>query len=750
MGKSFIVAAVVSGLAAGCLHSQPGHVEGGVLGRVVIYRNGVAFYERRAQVIDGRVAVQVPRERVDDFLKSLTVVDPATHRPLAVTIPRQQSESGSFLTMTLETGERTRAEVLLTYVTEAPAWKPSYRVVLGTAGKVELEGWAIVDNTTSEDWNGVLIGVGASSALAFRYDLWSVRRIDRDLLAGEDRLAIAPPSGVSPYSTAGAQELGSLDASEVREGDAREGELVEISGTAPAIDPTSTKTGVTITQDYVKTVPVPGRTFEGTLGSAAGSQPDTTGVSFAGSSSLENQYVVEGVNSTSTGETGEVISISSGGSGSTYRAPKPPPPVRTGDDKLRAISKQVIASHQGVIVEVSGAPSEAQSAASRGNAVKAALVDAGVPAGSIHVVTKLADGRAPGVRMLAIAPDAAPETRDLGPDAPVGESHFFADRPMTVKAGTSAMVSMVHGETTGGVAYLYDPVSERGDQRYAFKSVRLDNPTTDTLEPGPVTVYGEGRFIGEGITEPVPPHASVVVPFALDKQVVVACAETEEDRIAQILVVARGRVTADLQHRRTSVLTLTSRLGEATTVYVRHRLDAGWTMVEAPANALAVGDSKLYAVPLSAGATTTITLIEAMPTQRSLALGSSEALDLLTRYLEDPHADAALVASVAALLATHRKLADLDDRMGTLRDQLGEYRSRSRELAVQLVALKAVKTSGPPMATLRGKLAEMSSRAQAATIALVDAQDQQMMERVRLQNQLADLHLAKAPAVSTR
>ena len=77
--------------AIGCSHTQRTHVDGGVLGRVVIYRNGVAFYERTASVQDGRVTVRVPRDRVDDFLKSLTVVDPATRKPLSVTIPRQEA-----------------------------------------------------------------------------------------------------------------------------------------------------------------------------------------------------------------------------------------------------------------------------------------------------------------------------------------------------------------------------------------------------------------------------------------------------------------------------------------------------------------------------------------------------------------------------------------------------------------------------------------------------------------------------------
>ncbi|HEU0034940.1 MAG TPA: TonB-dependent receptor [Kofleriaceae bacterium] len=76
------------------------------------------------------------------------------------------------------------------------------------------------------------------------------------------------------------------------------GEVVKITDTAPTIDPTSTTQGITIDKNYIKNIPVPGRTFEAALGAAAGSQNDGLGVSFSGSSSLENQYYVDGVNTT--------------------------------------------------------------------------------------------------------------------------------------------------------------------------------------------------------------------------------------------------------------------------------------------------------------------------------------------------------------------------------------------------------------------------------------------------------------------
>jgi len=75
-------------------------------------------------------------------------------------------------------------------------------------------------------------------------------------------------------------------------------EVVTIKERAPAIDAGSTKQGTTLQQDYMKNVPNRGRTYEGVLGSAAGSQNDQYGMSFSGSTSVENSYIVDGVNTT--------------------------------------------------------------------------------------------------------------------------------------------------------------------------------------------------------------------------------------------------------------------------------------------------------------------------------------------------------------------------------------------------------------------------------------------------------------------
>ena len=60
-----------------------------------------------------------------------------------------------------DAGER---EVAASYMIPAAVWKSSYRLIFGAAGQPMLEGWAIVDNTTGEDWKKVQLVAGLGAA----------------------------------------------------------------------------------------------------------------------------------------------------------------------------------------------------------------------------------------------------------------------------------------------------------------------------------------------------------------------------------------------------------------------------------------------------------------------------------------------------------------------------------------------------------------------------------------------------------
>ena len=460
-----LVAGAVAALAAGgCGPALATHVHADQLGlgKVVVYRNGVAFYERHARVKGGTLTVGVPRDRVDDFLKSLTVVDAISGQPLPVSFPRQQSADGAVIEMTLQVPIRAdEADVRLTYVTEAPAWKPSYRLAMADDGSMMLEGWAVVDNVSGEDWKQVEIGVGSSAAMSFRYDLWGVRTVDRAELAPAEQFAVAPPMAVAPYGGSGEAQAtiidlsaGELRSTAINEEDARK---VGAMGGGVAAENTYVVEGVNTTGLEYGARPKPVPMTEPAAPADPSPAPMSVG---SGRSSRQYEDADESYAAVTDDDSG-------GGSGDGGRDRPPPPPdpavlaraaVAAGDRKLEAAVPALIAQKAFVVVEGYAAPGEVdgdQRALARAHLVRNQLIDAGIAPARIRAVSKgVAPGRGAGVQLVSAsgpgetAPSAHATTAGIDPGAPpVGESYFMSAGAITVGAGTSAMVSVLR-ETT--------------------------------------------------------------------------------------------------------------------------------------------------------------------------------------------------------------------------------------------------------------------------------------------------------------
>ncbi|HEY0255761.1 MAG TPA: hypothetical protein VGC41_29735, partial [Kofleriaceae bacterium] len=615
--KKLFASLLLSAALGACAprHASFVKVDNVALGRVVVYRNGVAFYERRATVTGGMLTVTVPRDRVDDFLKSLTVVDAISGKALPISIPRQQSGDSTNLEMHLQLppeASKGKADVVLTYVTEAPSWKPSYRVAVGNNGKVMLEGWAIVDNTSGEDWNGVMVGVGSSSALSFKYDLWSVRQVQRETLQTDEKFAVAPPTGISPYGGAkpaadGDAMLAELDDSEIRRPDghpeAQKKKELAFAGEEAGLSDES------VSGSIASVAPSGGP-------SRQDPRPPPTN---AKSSSHRRPPTT-----TTAGTPAQEASDAR---------------VAAGDQKMRAISQSLVHSDKTIVIDAYADATKADAQRKvndRANIVKNQLIDAGVAPARIKIVTHVDAGAAERVRLIA---QAAPAQQKLDgkQDAaaePVGESHFENPMPMTVAKDSSAMVSMVRHETEGEVVYLYDAESERGNDKFAFRAVRFKNPTDSTLETGPVTVYGSERFIGEGLTEPIPPKSTAVVPYALYRQIVIEKSETENDQLSRLVTLQRGVLTAEVQHIRHDKMTITNRLNQVAKVYIRHTVNKGWKVLEAPPAFERTGDAHLFEVDLKPNEVKEVVISEATPMEKTLDLSADVTVDMMKVYVQ--------------------------------------------------------------------------------------------------------------------
>jgi len=713
---------------AGCTKTTTFVRSDTTLGRVVVYRNGVAYFERYAEIDDDTLRLSVPGDKIDDFLKSLTVIDAKTGKPAPIAYPttgstflgQEQSQSNiqqqaligtSLINMEIQLQGPKPHKLLLSYVTEAPSWKPSYRVAVGKDGKMKLDAWAIVDNTSGEDWNKVKLGVGSSSALSFRFDLRSVRMVQRETLQSNDLFAQAPPMGGSTYGglpvpKGGKRVLAELDDAKlaVRDQD-EDGNF-----------------------DGVPKIP-------------------------------QGQYSFD-----KKGNAGPVTGTTGGGRAPTRTETKPtnqapaadPNWAKPKDDAgISRLAAQYKNSNKQVVVEGwADARDGDKRAASldRANRAREKLIRAGLdPSQVVAVGNGMQEGRAGGVSIVE-APEEAQKPgfvtvgsevpKPAGAD-PIGSSYFESTTHMTVPRLTSAMVSILSDETEGAFVYFYDPESQRGNSTFPFRAVRLKNPTNSVLESGPVTVFSEGRFVGEGMSEPIPARSFAFVPFALDRQIVVERKDDSRDAISRILSVQRGVFSTEVKHTRKKTLALTNRMQEKAVVYVRHNVAPGFTLSKAPPSPERMGESYLFKIEIPAGAKVDVDIEEETPVFKSTDIRSNVGMEMVRVYLSSAAASGPLKEAVTKLLDLQKEMGNLEQRITTMREQMSEYRDRMDELHAQIVTLKAVKSGGPLMQNLEKKMQEVSDKLSKATIDLVALQEKQMLARIRFQDGVSELSLEK-------
>ncbi len=99
----------------------------------------------------------VERELASDVGRYLDLLDSAHQRDVR-RLKIQTTGSGA-------------RKLYVSYTSEAPIWKTTYRIVLDEKQKPLLQGWAIVDNTTPMDWEQVELSLVAGAPVSFVQNL---------------------------------------------------------------------------------------------------------------------------------------------------------------------------------------------------------------------------------------------------------------------------------------------------------------------------------------------------------------------------------------------------------------------------------------------------------------------------------------------------------------------------------------------------------------------------------------------------
>ncbi len=220
----------------GCASVAPVEAQGLPLKKVVIYRNGVGYFERGGRVDGERVDFHVRKNEVGDFLATLAVFErggssvrsasfplgvekdapdapepsPSPIRsdspmrnefgmPMPRPTPRPSGRAGrssDLETVVMQLDGREH-DLQVGYIAVTPVWRPSYRLVLDKQGAT-LQAWGIVQNLSGEDWTNVSLSLIAEAPLAFDASLATAVIPPRPTVTdGGDVIAVIPQSETS-------------------------------------------------------------------------------------------------------------------------------------------------------------------------------------------------------------------------------------------------------------------------------------------------------------------------------------------------------------------------------------------------------------------------------------------------------------------------------------------------------------------------------------------------------------------------
>lgn len=124
------------------------------------------------------------RQFILEDAEAVQVADPALRARIERALETLRRDAGStsrHITLRSSAAGEGPRQVKVGYVAGAPLWKTSYRLVLPPVGgqKARMQGWAVLENTTGANWDGVELALQYGNPVTFRQALYKTYFVTR-------------------------------------------------------------------------------------------------------------------------------------------------------------------------------------------------------------------------------------------------------------------------------------------------------------------------------------------------------------------------------------------------------------------------------------------------------------------------------------------------------------------------------------------------------------------------------------------
>jgi len=279
------------------------------------------------------------------------------------------------------------------------------------------------------------------------------------------------------------------------------------------------------------------------------------------------------------------------------------------------------------------------------------------------------------------------EVERSAPSAGIGEERgalfqYRVAHPISVARGRSAMAPIVNRRLDGRKELLYNG---RKQPHHPVASLRMLNETGLTLERGPVTVVERGDYAGEAVLPFTRAGAEMIVAYAVELGIRISEEYRTERQMAGLSLHQEYLLFEEWDIRRT-LYRVTSSLPDAVDIVIEHDMLPGYDLFDTPSPTEQAHNVARWTVRCPPGVETTFTV-----NQRHRVSRYEEVRKLSQRqiqqFFEETHLDKQTFAVLNRLLSLYEQIERHEDALKEIEAERQKIYERQKQTQANLTPL---------------------------------------------------------------
>jgi len=699
------------------------------LTRAVIYQNGVGYFERRGKVNGDSLTLRIRADQVNDFLKSLTVIDSSEGKAVSVSLPLDRTAARHIM----ELANALKQGIGLPHL--IGLLKGSDVTLVGTTGVASGRILAVDEVLDTEkgivaDWRVSVMGDDAMHTIMLS-DVHTIR-------VDEDFVILGLHKGLDAAATGGVFKV--VDVTVRLDRGGRHELLATYVVECPAWKPSyrivvGEDEEEVLLQGWAVVDNVTGEQWEQidlslTSGAPLAFRYDLYAPRFVGRPDLTH-VAGQKVARTAVGET-------------SYTEEAAPEMLEDEELQYRWKDKKAEGAKRRADdvskISTRGATAPASQLAPAPS-FDADMADAFYGAGLGGAAAESTVSQ-PVMNMKSLQASARSMVRAT---AASGSVRYDLMEPVSVPDRSSTLVSILNHRVKGEEAFLFTPGGAgSGYEQNPYRVVRFKNETGFILEPGPISIYSGGTFVGEGISESISDNGQATIPFAVDASILVESSRKSASEGARLLKIVKGVMTVQRYNRVRTTYRIKGGRDVAYRVYVRHPKAGGdYKLKDEPDGTEDLGDA--FLVPMDVkkrSKKTEYVVVEQTPVKTSLTIWDSSAVKALELVLKEvTDLPSRSRARLEEVLEKRSRIGEIDTRLKHLRQKQSELDQRMYQTRQNIRALEKNRSASNLKARLASKLSEYSRETDIIARQIVELTNERMELKVAMEDTLSEISL---------